>query len=109
LKTLMVPRDWTEGGVTELTLWFRGDSDNATDPLYVSVANSAGAPAVVAHDDAGAAAIRSWTQWRIQLQAFADQGVSLGDVDKIAIGLGSTGGAAAGGTGTMYIDDIRLY
>jgi hypothetical protein len=43
------------------------------------------------------------------LQAFADQGINLADVDKIAIGLGSKGGAAAGGTGTMYIDDIRLY
>jgi hypothetical protein len=30
-------------------------------------------------------------------------------VDTIAIGLGSKGGAAAGGSGTMYIDDIALY
>jgi hypothetical protein len=30
-------------------------------------------------------------------------------VDKIAIGLGSKGGAAVGGSGTMFIDDIRLY
>jgi hypothetical protein len=44
------------------------------------------------------------------LQAFADQGVNLTDVDKIAIGLGSKSGmAASGGSGTMYIDDIRLY
>jgi hypothetical protein len=40
---------------------------------------------------------------------FADQGIDLTNVDKIAIGLGSTGGAAAGGLGTVYIDDIRLY
>jgi len=43
------------------------------------------------------------------LQEFADKGVNLTDVDKIAIGLGSTGGAAAGGSGVIYIDDIRLY
>jgi hypothetical protein len=30
-------------------------------------------------------------------------------VDKIAIGLGNKGGAASGGSGTMFIDDIRLY
>jgi len=36
-------------------------------------------------------------------------GIDLNNVDKIAIGLGSKGGAAAGGTGMMYIDDIRLY
>jgi len=108
-RTLTAPRDWTLAGVAELSLWFRGASDNALDPLYVSVANSAGAPAIVAHGDAGAAAIRSWTQWRIPLQAFADQGINLGDVDTIAIGVGSKAGAAPGGTGTMYIDDIRLY
>ena len=107
--TLTAPRDWTQAGVTELSLWFRGSSANAADPLYVAVSNSAGAPGVVAHDDAAAAASGRWTQWRVPLQAFADQGINLTDVDKIAIGLGSKGGAAAGGSGTMYIDDIRLY
>jgi len=108
-KTLTTPRDWTAAGVGELSLWIRGDSANAADPLYVSIANSAGSPVVVAHEDPATATIRSWTQWRIPLQAFADQGINLTNVDKIAIGLGSKGGAAAGGTGTVYVDDIRLY
>ena len=108
-KTLTTPRDWTAADVGELSLWIRGDSANAADPLYVSIANSAGSPAVVAHENPAAATIRSWTQWRIPLQAFADQGINLTNVDKIAIGLGSKGGAAAGGTGTVYVDDIRLY
>jgi len=96
-------------GVAELSLWFRGSSNNVLEPVYVSVANSTGTPAIVAHSDAGAAGFRIWTEWRIALQAFADQGISLGNVDKIAIGAGSKGGAETGGTGTMYIDDIRLY
>jgi hypothetical protein len=108
-RTLTTMKDWTLAGVAELSIWFRGGSDNALDPLYVSVGNSAGSPAIVAHEDASAAAIRSWTEWRISLQAFVDQGISLGNVDKIAIGLGSKGGAAVGGSGTVYIDDIRLY
>jgi len=108
--TLTAPRDWTQAGVTELSLWFRGGSDNAADPLYVAVSNSAGAPAVVAHDDPSAATVRSWTPWRILLQAFADQGINLTNMDKIAIGLGTKSGApASGGSGTIYIDDIRLY
>lgn len=107
--TLVKPRDWTIAGVAELSLWFRGSANNALEPLYVSVANSAGAPAIVAHSDAQAAGIRSWTEWRIALQAFADQGISLGNVDKIVIGVGRKGVAAAGGIGTIYIDDIRLY
>jgi len=106
--TLTAPRDWTQAGVAELSLWFRGSSDNAVVPLYTAVSNSAGSAAVVAHDDPSAATVRSWKQWRVPLQAFADQGINLTNVDKIAIGLGSKGGASAGGTGTMYIDDIRL-
>jgi len=107
--TLTAPRDWTVGGVAELSLWFRGNSANAVDPLYVAISNTAGAPAVTAHDDPSAATNAAWMQWRIALQAFADQGINLTDVDKIAIGLGSKGGAAVGGSGTMYVDDIRLY
>ncbi|MFC1633350.1 LamG-like jellyroll fold domain-containing protein [Planctomycetota bacterium] len=107
--TLTATRDWTAEGVAELSLWFRGSSANAAEPMYVAVSNAAGAPAVVAHEDPGAAMIGAWTQWRTPLQAFTDQGINLTNVDKIVVGLGSKGGAAAGGSGTMYIDDIRLY
>ncbi len=106
--TLTTPRDWTIAGVRELSLWFRGDSANATDPLYAAIYNSAGTPGIVTHDEPDAATKTTWKQWRIPLQAFADQGINLGNVDKIAVGLGSIGGAAVGGSGTMYIDDIRL-
>jgi hypothetical protein len=107
--TLTAPRDWTIAGVGQLSLWIRGDAANAAEPLYVAVSNTTGAPAVMAHDDPSAATNKSWRQWRILLQEFADQGIDLTDVDKLAIGLGGKGGAASGGTGTMYIDDIRLY
>jgi hypothetical protein len=87
-----------------------GIASNAAEPLYVAVSNATGAPAVVAHDDPAAATIDAWTEWVIPLSAFSDQGINLADVDKIAIGLGTKGdAAAAGGTGKMYIDDIRLY
>jgi len=102
-------RDWTTTGVEKLSLWFRGSSDNAAEPLYVAVSNAAGAPAVVAHDDSGIAQIDTWTEWIIPLQTLSDQGINLTNVEKIAIGLGSKGGAAAGGSGATYIDDIRLY
>ncbi len=107
---LTVNRDWTAEGVGELSLWFRGGSDNAAEPLYVAVSNSAGSPAVVGQGDPSAATVRSWMQWVIPLQAFADQGINLTNVDKFAIGLGTKAGiGASGGSGTMYIDDIRLY
>jgi hypothetical protein len=107
---LTVNRDWTAEGVGELSLWFRGGSDNAAEPLYVAVSNSAGSPAVVGQDDPSAATVHSWTQWVIPLQAFADQGINLTNMDKFVIGLGTKAGiGASGGSGTMYIDDIRLY
>ena len=107
--TLAAPRDWTQAGVAELSLWFRGVSSNAAEPLYAAISNAAGAPGIVANDDPAAATSGRWTEWRIALQAFADQGITLTNVDKIAIGLGSKAGAAAGGSGTLFVDDIRLY
>jgi len=108
--TLKVQHDWTEEGVVELSIWFHGQADNDTEPLYVTVSNSFGDPAVVVHDDPTAANIDTWTEWVIPLQAFADQGVVLADVDRIAIGLGTRGNTTTpGGSGKMYFDDIRLY
>jgi hypothetical protein len=87
-----------------------GILSNDAEPLYVAVSNSTGNPAVVVHDDANAAQIDTWTEWVIPLQAFADQGIDLTDVDRIAIGLGTKGNMTVpGGSGKIYIDDIRLY
>ncbi|MHC4559203.1 MAG: hypothetical protein ACYS80_18085, partial [Planctomycetota bacterium] len=99
--TLTYPRDWTEKGVDTLTIWFRGASANTTETLYVALDGNA----VVNHDNPDAAQITSWTEWNINLQAFADQGVNLANVNTITLGLRSV----TGGTGTMYFDDIRLY
>jgi len=104
-KTLTYPRDWTENGVKTLTIWFRGDSANAAETLYVALNSSA----VVSHDNPKAAQIRTWTKWNIDLQAFADQGVNLANVNTIALGLGNKKNPVAGGSGKMYFDDIRLY
>jgi hypothetical protein len=86
-----------------------GITSNAAEPLYVAVSNSTGTPAVVVNDDPAAAQIDTWTEWVIPLQAFADQGITLTNVDRIAIGLGTRGNATiAGGSGKMFFDDIRL-
>ena len=108
--TLTTTRDWTADGVAELSLWFRGSASNATEPIYVAISNSTGSPAVAAYDDPDAAKKGLWTEWRIPLQTFADQGINLTNVDKIAVGLGTNSGrTASGGSGTIYIEDIRLY
>ncbi len=99
--TLVYPRDWTEESVTKLSLWFRGASANAADRMFVALGN-----AVVYHDDASATQIGGWTEWIIDLTAFA--GVDLTNVNTVTIGIGTKGSPAAGGAGTMYFDDIRL-
>jgi hypothetical protein len=87
-----------------------GIISNDAEPLYVAVSNSAGSPAVVYHDNPDAATIDTWTEWVIPLQTFADHGINLTDVDGIAIGLGTKGNMTVpGGSGKMFIDDIRLY
>ncbi len=103
--TLTYLRDWTENGVNSLTIWFRGDSDNAAEALYVALNGNA----IVTNDNPDAAQIGEWTRWNIDLQLFADQGVNLANVNTISLGLGNKNNPVAGGSGTMYFDDIRLY
>jgi len=104
--TLVYPRDWTENGVGILKIWFRGEPANAAELLYVALNGSA----VVTHENPDAALVEEWTRWDIDLQVFADQGIDLTNVDKIAIGLGTRGNTTTpGGSGTMYFDDIGLY
>jgi len=99
--TLTSNRDWTVNSVNRLTIWFRGDAGNSAETLYVALNGNAR----VDNDDPDAATLTSWTQWNIDLQAFADQGVNLTNVNSITLGLSSV----TGGTGVMYFDDIRLY
>jgi len=87
-----------------------GIVSNDSELLYVAVSDSAGSPAIVVHDDPAATNIDTWTEWVISLQAFADQGIDLTNVDSIAIGLGTQGNTTMpGGSGKMFFDNIRLY
>ncbi len=103
--TLTSNRDWTVNGVNRLTIWFRGSSSNAAEPMYVALNDSA----VVTNDNPDAAQISEWMQWNIDLQGFTDQGINLANVNTITLGLGNRSNPVAGGAGTMYFDDIRLY
>ncbi len=100
----------TTGNVTGQ--WQSQDIDiprNDVEPMYVSISNTGGNSAVVNHPDPAATQIAEWTEWNIDLQEFANQGINLADVDKLSIGFGDKNNPQAGGAGTMYFDDIRLY
>ena len=100
--TLVYPRDWTEQGVTKLSLWVRGSSSNAADRIYIALNGTA----VIYHDDPAATQLIGWNEWVIDLATF---GVDLANVSSITIGVGTKNvPAPGGGTGTVYFDDIRL-
>jgi len=104
-RTLTPGKDWTRESVANLSLWFRGDAANAAEKLYVSINGKA----PVYNTNANAAQVTSYTEWVIPLSTFTGQGVSLNNVTSITIGSGTPGNTTvAGGTGTVYIDDIRL-
>jgi len=103
--TTLTQRNWTEEDVGELSLWFCGDAANAAERMYVALNGSA----VVYHGNPNVAQIERWTEWTIDLQEFAAQGVNLYNVNTISIGFGDKNNLQAGGSGTVLFDDIRLY
>lgn len=91
----LAPQNWTEHGVKTLGLWFYGAAGN-TGQLYVKVNGSK-----VAYDGDAADLRRGWQAWNIDLSSF---GVNLQSVTSLAIGV-----EGSGATGTLLLDDIRLY
>jgi hypothetical protein len=107
-RTWETPQDWTIDGTNTLTLYFRGEANNNPEPLYVAIQDSAGQIAVVAHPDAGAVFVTEWQQWDIAFSDLQATGVDVASVKKMYIGVGDRDNPQPGGTGRIYIDDIRL-
>ncbi len=103
--TLVPSHDWSNRGMTNLSLWFKGNWVNAAERMYVALNGTA----VVYHHNLNVTKTTQWTEWTIDLQAFADEGADLKNVNSITIGLGIKDNPAAGGSGKIYFDDIRLY
>ena len=99
VRTFDSPQNWTRHGVTSLVLFFHGDPDNAPAPLYAKINDMK----VVYNNGSAATAMPLWKQWTIDL---ASVGVNLTSITSLTIGVGN---GAFGGTGTLYIDNIRLY
>jgi hypothetical protein len=103
--TLTDLRNWTQNDIDTLIIWYIGDPANAAETMYVVLNNSA----VVTNPNPNAAQIGSWTEWKIPLQDFADQGVNLNNVTSITLGVGNRiNPVAGGGAGMLYFDDIRI-
>jgi hypothetical protein len=106
--TLTLPdmSDWTVQGVNRLTIWhIRGSTGNDVETMYVVLNGTA----IVTNDNPNASAATNWSEWNIDLQTFADQGVDLTNINTITLGFGDRNNPVPGGTGLVIFDDIRLY
>ncbi len=100
VANLPIGQDWSKSGIKALTLWFYGDPGNAAEQMYVKLNGSK-----VAYDgDADNITRIPWQPWNIDLATF---GVDLSNVTELSIGFERSG--AAGGSGMVLFDDIRLY
>ena len=107
-RTWAVPENWTAEGVTDLTLYIRGDATNDATAMYVAVEDTAGRVAVVPHPDAAVTAVTGWTEWKIPLADLTDAGVTTNAVKKMTIGVGNRAAPTPDGAGVVFIDDIRV-
>lgn len=106
-------QDWTAHGIKALSLWLYGDPNNdpnAAEQTYVAVQDNLGTTKVVPYGgDPGDMTEASWHEWNIDLKEFNEAGVNMANIKKLYIGVGNRDHPEPGGTGTLYIDDIRLY
>ena len=79
---------------------------NSAEPLYVRIEDSTGAGATIVNPDEAITIRSTWQEWTIPYSSLA--GVNLNRVKTMRIGVGNRQTPAAGGTGTVYIDDIAL-
>jgi hypothetical protein len=100
--------NWTAGGADALILYVRGNVSNAVAPLYIAVQDSSSRTAVIVHPDPAVVQTTKWIGWRIPLSDLSAAGVNLTKVKKLYIGVGDRATPAKGGTGRIYVDDIRL-
>lgn len=113
MREFETPQNWVNPGGQDraiLSLWVRGQSDNAADPLFIEVEDSLGKTALLRYEESpNPVAGTSWTEWRIELADISAAGVNLGSVKKLTIGVGDPAGVQMGGMGILYVDDVHLY
>ncbi len=78
--------------------------NSVAEPMYVRIEDAAGKSATVVNADESINLRPSWQEWAIPYSDLA--GVNLSRIEKMVIGVGSATNPQAGGTGTVYVDDI---
>src|SRR5690606_24929653 len=79
---------------------------NSAEPLYLTVKDTGGRSKTVVTSDAAASARMGWQRWIIPLSGLTASGLKATAVDSVVVGVGNRTSPSAGGTGTVYIDDL---
>jgi hypothetical protein len=85
--------------------WIFGNiGTNAPEQLYVALSDGVNT-SVVEHNDVNAATLTTWQEWNIDLSDFTT--VNLDAIKKVYLGFGDRDAPVQGGSGAIYVDDIR--
>jgi hypothetical protein len=88
------PPNWTYGNI----------GTNDAEQLYIALSDGVNTD-VVEHDDVNAATLTTWQEWNIPITDFTT--VNLDAIKKVYIGFGDRDVPVQGGSGAIYVDDIR--
>ena len=109
---LQVGSDWAVGSAKALRLAFYGDPGNSTtvnDKMYIALHDGVTVESAY-YPDVNDIKKAEWHQWQIDLEEEFSTTINLANVSRISIGFGTYGGgSSAGGTGTVYFDEIELW
>jgi hypothetical protein len=98
---LAIGTNWAQGGATALVFWFYGDPNNTTtEQMYAKINGTK----VIYNGEPRSLTTQLWSPWVIDLTSL---GINLNNITTLTIGFERTG--VTGGSGTVLIDDIRLY
>ncbi len=95
-RTFDSPQDWSGHGVTSLVLYFRGQMSNSDASVYVKINDAK----ISFNNGDPATTMYLWKPWVISLTS---AGTNLKSVKSLSVGVEGSG------SGTLFVDDIRLY
>jgi subtilisin-like proprotein convertase family protein len=101
-RTWETPQVWGGAGAQALGLAVHGRAGNDLAQLYVMIEDTRGIAGTEFHPDLDILRRDEWNQWIIPLQKFRDQGVDLGAVKKMSIGMRAP-------VHWTPFNDLRLY
>jgi hypothetical protein len=105
VRNLAIEQNWRDHGADTLRLFVRGNADNDPGSLYIAVEDTLRRLAVATHPDENLLRSVTWQEWVVPFSDF--DGVNLGRVQCIYLGVGDRDNPTPGGTGLIYVDDIE--